>query len=216
MRTRIISVSRRVDVFQIRRNRPCRAAATTRADALLGLKPAATNTLVSITIPSMGIPTAGFVIGGSEIAAIWIDRTLDVPRKCGGLDFVAVEIMNEGGEIARLRGLTHARRAGALTSEFQRSRVEFDHCRLAARRGGRGDCQSHAAHQGPRIQPELRIGFAETHRVSAFRQRHEAKRCWDALLSGRRWRQGLLPQSRRDQSWLLVASLEVHSQTESI
>ena len=142
MRSRIISVSRRVDVFQIRRNRPCRAAATTRADALLGLKPAATNTLVSITIPSMGIPTAGFVIWGSEIAAIWIDRTLDVPRKCGGLDFVAVEIMNEGGEIARLRGLINARRAGALTSEFQRSRVEFDHCRLAARRGGRGDCQS--------------------------------------------------------------------------
>lgn len=124
MRTRIISVSRRVDVLQIRRERPCRAAVRTRADALLGLKPAATNTLVSITIPSMGIPTAGFVIGGSEIAAIWIDRTLDVARKGGGLDFVAVEIISEGGEIARLRGLAHAGRAGALHPNF--SAIEWN------------------------------------------------------------------------------------------
>jgi len=53
IRRRIISISRWVDWFHISRKRPSRTAARTHADALLGLKPAATNTLVSITIPSI-------------------------------------------------------------------------------------------------------------------------------------------------------------------
>jgi hypothetical protein len=53
---RIVSVSRRVSLFQTRRKCPARTATTMRAAALLPLKPAATNTLVSITTPFMRTP----------------------------------------------------------------------------------------------------------------------------------------------------------------
>jgi len=55
IRRRIISISRWVDWFHISRKRPSRTAARTHADALLGLKPAATNTLVRLqSLPSWG------------------------------------------------------------------------------------------------------------------------------------------------------------------
>src|SRR5437667_12580761 len=59
----MISVSRRVGSFQISRNRPSRTPSKTRAAALFELKPAATNTFVSITTPSTRPPQVQFYFG---------------------------------------------------------------------------------------------------------------------------------------------------------
>jgi hypothetical protein len=63
IRRRIVSVSRRVGLFQTSCKCPYRTAARMRAAALLLLKPAATNTLVSITTPFMQSPCCERSVG---------------------------------------------------------------------------------------------------------------------------------------------------------
>jgi hypothetical protein len=63
IRRTMILVSHRVGSFQISRNHPSRTPSKTRAAALFELKPAATNTFVSITMPSTCPPQVEFYCG---------------------------------------------------------------------------------------------------------------------------------------------------------
>src|SRR6516165_12487854 len=63
IRRTMISVSCRVGLFQISRNRPSRTPSRTRPAALFELKPAATNTFVSITTSSTRYPQVQFYCG---------------------------------------------------------------------------------------------------------------------------------------------------------